>query len=386
MKLRLLFILISFSTILSAQGIEFFHGPWKDALELAKESGKPLFVDSYATWCGPCKRMAKNVFTQDEVGKFYNKNFINLKLDMEKEDGVKFGHKYPVNAYPTLFFLDGNGKVIQKVKGGKTVDALLNLGEIVLKKHDTSGEYEEEYNKGNRDYKLVYDYVKALNKAGKPSLKISNEYLRSQPSITEDEKLRFVVEAAIDSDSKIFGQVIDNKNKIIKLIGEETFKEKVTRATNNTVAKAVEYEVESLLEEAIESYKSALGNDKVAILKMQRAYYLNTGDKPLYLKLSTEQFKKIKKSEKELKGLYGQLHEYKSDKRFHELLGKIAEKLMDMDDSEENVVRYATLLATTGNLEKAEKIVDKKLEELNKKEIQSSQLERIKRHLDKQKA
>lgn len=60
--------------------------------------------------------MAKNVFTQESVGSFYNQNFINIKLDMEKEDGVSFGHKYSVKAYPTLHFLDGDGKVVKRFK------------------------------------------------------------------------------------------------------------------------------------------------------------------------------------------------------------------------------------------------------------------------------
>lgn len=44
------------------QGIEFFHGTWEEALEQAQIQDKVIFVDAYTTWCGPCKRMSKNVF------------------------------------------------------------------------------------------------------------------------------------------------------------------------------------------------------------------------------------------------------------------------------------------------------------------------------------
>lgn len=87
----------------NVEGIQFFHGTWAEALEKAKIEDKLLFVDAYAQWCGPCKVMAKNVFTQKKVGDFFNENFINLKMDMETTDGASFGHKYPVSAYPTLF-------------------------------------------------------------------------------------------------------------------------------------------------------------------------------------------------------------------------------------------------------------------------------------------
>ncbi len=42
--------------------IEFFHGTWQEGLQEAKKTGKPIFVDAYAKWCGPCKRMAKTTF------------------------------------------------------------------------------------------------------------------------------------------------------------------------------------------------------------------------------------------------------------------------------------------------------------------------------------
>ena len=67
------FALIGF---VAAQGIEFFHGTWVEALAEAKKQEKPIFVDAYTTWCGPCQMMSKNVFTHADVGAFFNENFI----------------------------------------------------------------------------------------------------------------------------------------------------------------------------------------------------------------------------------------------------------------------------------------------------------------------
>ena len=133
-KISIFIVLLTVFFSGNAQGIEFFEGTWKEAMAKAKAEDKPIFVDAFAKWCGPCKSMAKNVFTQDEVGKFYNTNFINLKLDMEETDGVTFGHSYPVQAYPTLFFLDGDGKVLKLVKGGQTPEGLVSLGNEALNK------------------------------------------------------------------------------------------------------------------------------------------------------------------------------------------------------------------------------------------------------------
>ena len=75
----LLFIgLKSDTTSVVDEGIVFEHVDFKQAKELAKAQNKLIFIDAYTTWCGPCKLMAKTVFTEKEVGDFYNSNFINI--------------------------------------------------------------------------------------------------------------------------------------------------------------------------------------------------------------------------------------------------------------------------------------------------------------------
>ena len=74
-------------------------------------------MDAYTTWCGPCKRMAAEVFTEPEVGRFYNENFINVKIDMEKGEGIELARQYDVYAYPTLLFINGEGELVHRGLG-----------------------------------------------------------------------------------------------------------------------------------------------------------------------------------------------------------------------------------------------------------------------------
>lgn len=113
------------------EGIQFTEASWKDILKKAKAEKKVIFLDAYASWCGPCKMLQKNVFTKKDVGDFYNSKFINVKIDMEKGEGPALAQVYPLEAYPTLMYIDGNGRVLKKVLGLQTPEALIAIGKSV---------------------------------------------------------------------------------------------------------------------------------------------------------------------------------------------------------------------------------------------------------------
>ncbi len=113
-------------------GIQFQRISFQDALTLAKKENKILFIDFYATWCDPCKMMKKTSFSNERVGAFYNSNFINISVDAEKGEGVILAKKYKVEAYPSLFFVDSKGEVINHSSGYNGYSELINLGKSVL--------------------------------------------------------------------------------------------------------------------------------------------------------------------------------------------------------------------------------------------------------------
>jgi thioredoxin 1 len=119
------------STASTEPGIQFSEATWKTHLEKAKAENKLVFLDAYTSWCGPCKMLQKNVFTQQTVGDFFNKEFINVKVDMEKGEGPALALQYPLEGYPTLLFIDGDGKVVKKVLGYISPEELLAIGKGV---------------------------------------------------------------------------------------------------------------------------------------------------------------------------------------------------------------------------------------------------------------
>lgn len=113
---------------LFAEGIEFKHISFEEALEEAKRENKLVFVDFYTVWCGPCKMMSANVFTNKDVGALYNEKFINIKLDAEKE-GRAAARKFGVSVYPSLLFITPEGEMAYKSTGAKDVAKTIELAQ-----------------------------------------------------------------------------------------------------------------------------------------------------------------------------------------------------------------------------------------------------------------
>ena len=113
-------------------GIQFHEGTWKEALQKAKKEEKPVFLDISASWCGPCKMLKSRTFPNDEVGEFYNTNFVNVMVDGEKGEGIELARKYKIRGYPALIFLDSNGKVIAQTAGYRNPDQFIDIGKQVI--------------------------------------------------------------------------------------------------------------------------------------------------------------------------------------------------------------------------------------------------------------
>lgn len=339
-----------------AEGIEFFEGTWKEALAESERTSKLIFVDAYTTWCGPCKRMAAQIFPLKDVGDFYNANFINMKMDMEKGEGRTIRSKYNVNAFPTFLFVDAKGKLQFMSKGGKPADRFIQMGKTALTKVDYTGDYTDRYEEGERDPELLYNYAYALMKSNKPSLKVANEYLQTQDDKTTDKNLKFVMDLATESDSRIFTLFMANRAKIEAMRDGASVNDKIEAACKKTVDKAIEYQSADLLAEAKENMNQHYPAQAAAFsVESDMAFYKETNDQANYLKVCDKYLKKTAKNNaaahnKIAKSL---LSDFSEDSKVMAKAEAWAKKAAEFGGLSEYNMTYANILYANGKKQQA---------------------------------
>ena len=138
--LSLLIILISFSATVFAQSDKIHWRTIEEVEALQKKEPRKVFIDVYTTWCGPCKMMMKNTFSNKNVIKYVNANYYAVKFDAESGKDVTFkGNSYRnpgynpygrgrnsqhqfaqalgVSSYPTVIYMDEELNIIAPIKG-----------------------------------------------------------------------------------------------------------------------------------------------------------------------------------------------------------------------------------------------------------------------------
>jgi len=111
--------------------IEFSQQSYKQVMATAKKIHKQVFIDAYAVWCSPCKELRKTTFKDAKAAAYFNKNFINFSVDVEKGDGVELAKTWQVEGLPTLLIIDENGKVLANHTGFVDGNGLVQFAQEV---------------------------------------------------------------------------------------------------------------------------------------------------------------------------------------------------------------------------------------------------------------
>lgn len=225
---RYLFIVFAFcclAGVARGQGIQFEDIAFKEALAKAKSENKLVFVDCYTSWCGPCKRMAQNVFPTQEVGDYMNPKFVSLKCDMEKGEGPDLQKRYRVHSYPTFLIVNPEGEIVHKFVGATGPKTFVkNVGNAFDEKQ-AFGTYEKLYNEGNRDKDMLTDYATCLRNCSDPRLNevIVELFSRLTDEERFSEKYRYIYQRVdfFPVGSEAWNFFVSRRDDFTRILGEE---------------------------------------------------------------------------------------------------------------------------------------------------------------------
>ncbi|MEG0797086.1 MAG: thioredoxin family protein, partial [Odoribacter sp.] len=225
-------LLCGLLSIAQDRSIAFENISCQEAFDKAKQNNKLLFVDCYTSWCGPCKMLAKEVFTNNEVADYFNGHFVSLKVDCEKGEGPELRKRFGVESYPTLLFIDGEGKVVNKILGASKQPHFLTKVKEGLDPKNSLSNKEKEYEAGNRDRAFVMDLIESYKKQKevRKAQKVSLEFLTtlSEQEILTKEIWEVVRDYYVSGyGSSWWNFILEHSDEYAEIVGKEAVVNKI---------------------------------------------------------------------------------------------------------------------------------------------------------------
>lgn len=348
--------------------VQFDSLNWKSALEKSKLSGKPIFVHAYTVWCEPCEEMYEYVFSDLEVGNFFNKNFINLQIDLEKNEYADFTEKYDINMYPDFLFFNQYGEVVHRGCGTMDASDLLYLGESALNNEENLMFYKKKYERGDRSTETVMNYFSLLELSCLDVEGVASSYLSSLKLEELTKETAWAVFAFYNWDiySREFQYLLNNQKKFQDAIDAKAVQAKIYDTFLGQYQEV--YEAEELHDFGMRSLLHTirdvdfLGADTLKIM-MQLHYASYTEDWDGYVAYAQDYVELMREvSVEELSELAWQFYLSVEDRNHLEVALKWAKSAVEQAPDPYFIDTYASLQYKLGNNKKAVELERKALE------------------------
>jgi thiol-disulfide isomerase/thioredoxin len=183
MKFKYLLIFLLVNTSIFAQGIAW--EPTIDAaIKKAKATNKPLFVECYHPNCPVCMSL-EPTFKNTEVGKFYNANFVNYKLNLSDANQVKYLDKKRIRlpGFPLFLFMDKDEKILHTCDPINSPEGFVNHAKTALNPDERTGDMKRRYEAGEKNVDLLIglSYLTRITLDTATNLKAANDLFEIYP-------------------------------------------------------------------------------------------------------------------------------------------------------------------------------------------------------------
>lgn len=271
-------LLLGLAAQSSAQlSIDFRYEGWEDLLAKASAENKLIFLDAYASWCGPCKAMDRNVFTEPEVGSFYNANFVNAKIDMEVGEGPDLAQRYQVQVYPTFLFINGNGEIVHRAVGYQAPEDFLVLGATALDPLKSLASMDARFEKGDRDPEFLYNYTMARSEVYDNShLPIASAYMATQSNWSTPTNMEFIINFCDDVKGDLYAYFVKHRSDFNSMFGEQVVSQRLSELVFEEIMLSTRIDKANLARELYREIDPKNGERMTA--EFMVAYYIRLGD------------------------------------------------------------------------------------------------------------
>lgn len=193
--MRKLFSCLLFLLSISTFSQIAWTSSFENAQKLAIATDRLILVDFWATWCGPCKKMESESWSDDEIQKL-SQGYIPLKVDLDKR--TQLARRYGVNAIPLLLVIDSSGELVYKKLGYVDKPQLSKI----LKKYAINTSFmraeslnyfkHQTYSSGLRLAKKYIDFSQYLKEGIQfEFLELASNYLRSSEKMLDKEQSNY---------------------------------------------------------------------------------------------------------------------------------------------------------------------------------------------------
>lgn len=387
------------NTSLYGQGVAFQKiNSWEEVINKAAKLNKMIFIDCYTTWCGPCKKMDNEVFSNDTVGQFMNENYLSIKVQMDKSkndseyvkswygDALSIEKLYHVKVFPTFLFLYPNGELAHRGTSFQMATQFIELASQALDSASNLDSQLRNFKAGNYENEDLPELIVHFKRLGETEVALAamRKYKQSTldnfslHEITRKETLDLILQfpALISVEDTLFQFLKDNPAYLDTIYNRPSYG---TSILNMVITKdeinSLLYKGDSIIErnpewERISTDLSQKYGNSIAsqlLLNAQVSYYYLSSnweeaihyyvEKNEQLGIDTSGYFNKEKLNSEI---YALIFKHSSDKRVLKKGIKWLNILIDSDPTNYHWLdTYANLLYKFGKINKAKKIETK---------------------------
>lgn len=246
-KSNILLLLLFIAPLTMKAQVEFIEVETLEQMKAVQKKASDgmlmLFVDVYATWCGPCKMMDSEVYTDPAVADYMNAHYLSVRLDGESDFGRIYASEQQLEGYPSMFIFSDDGERVSNIVGFTPAGELVTNLKSVADGHKKVKTYRAQYQNGTLDAEGFADYIIVVRDMGnqEEADRLASEYMdqvmEAKTKLSDDDMR--VVAFYMDLEDTWWEEFSSDPDRLRRILGED-YMLAMEKIYNNTLVKAVD--------------------------------------------------------------------------------------------------------------------------------------------------